>query len=214
MKDSPPPQVQLHPVVHLDDDPDYGKEHHQAPETKTEEEHESFIHGPSLPVKGKTTTRCSGQGGDGVGPCLNGGENRVGLVGGDTDLFAAEGHVVDLPAGVVALDGGRIPLTLAVVHRVSAHCGGHLGITEDLGLHGVEAGNGTCPCGDGPHGVRFIILVEDPGGISFPGLLHRGHLPAGGLIRGTPKRVGGQDCLHDGVEGSHVSDRGSECPDG
>jgi len=53
VRESPSPQVQLHPVVHLDDDPDDGKEHHQAPETKTEEEHESFIHGPSLPGKGK-----------------------------------------------------------------------------------------------------------------------------------------------------------------
>jgi hypothetical protein len=61
----------------------------QAPETKTEEEHESFIHGPSLPGKGKTTVRCSGQGGDGIGPGLDSGENRVCLIGGDTDLFAA-----------------------------------------------------------------------------------------------------------------------------
>lgn len=51
-KDSPLPQVHLHAVVHPDDDPDDGKEHRQAPETHTEEKHESFIHGPSLPGKG------------------------------------------------------------------------------------------------------------------------------------------------------------------
>src|SRR5690606_17690612 len=78
----------------------------------------------------------------------------------------------------------------------------------------VETRNGPCPCGDGPNSVRFIILVDDAGGIPLPGFLHRRHLAAGGLIRGAPKRVGSQDCLHDGVEGSHVSDRGSECPDG
>jgi len=114
----------------------------------------------------------------------------------------------------VALDGSRVPLTLAVVHRVPAHGGGHLGITEDLSFHCVETGNGPCPCGDISHGVRFIILVEDPGGIPFPGLLHRGHLPAGGLIRSAAERIGGQDGLHDSVERSHIGDRGSECPDG
>jgi len=152
------------------------------------------------------------QSSDGVGPCLDSGENRVGLVGSDADLFAAEGHVVDLTARIMALDGCRIPLAFDVIHRVPAHRGGHLGIAKDLGLDGVETGYSPGPCGDGPHGVRFIILVENPGGIPLPSLLHCGHLPAGGLIRGATERIGGQDGLHNGVECSHVSNRGSECP--
>lgn len=38
--------------MHPGDDPEDDEEHHQAPEAHTEEEHESFIHGPSLPGKG------------------------------------------------------------------------------------------------------------------------------------------------------------------
>ena len=114
----------------------------------------------------------------------------------------------------MTLDGGRVPLTIAVIHRVITHCGGELGVCENLRLHGVEAGHDPCPCGDGPNGVRFIILVEDAGGIPHLGLLHRRHLPAGGLIRSAAERVGGHYGLHDGVECSHIVDRGSELPNG
>jgi len=121
--------------------------------------------------------------------------------------------MVDLPAGVVALDGRRIPFGLGIICRVATHGGGQFGISEDLGLHGVEAGHGGGTGGDGPCGDRIVILVDDPGSIALPGLLHRWHGTAGGLVGGASERVVGQDCLHDSVEGSHIGDRVREFPD-
>jgi len=190
--------------VHPGDDPEDCKQHHQAAETHAEEEHESFLHGPSLPGKGKLLAGRSGQCGNGVCPGLDGRKDCVRFVGGDTDLFAGKRHVVDLPGRVVALDGGRIPLGIRVVHRVPAHGGGKVGVRKDCGLRAVEPGHGSGPGGHVPDSVRFKILEIDPGGIAFPGLVHGRHGAAGRFVCSAPEGIGIQDTLDDPCKGGDI----------
>ncbi len=85
---------------------------------------------------------------NGVGPGLHGSDDVVALIRGNPDLVAAEGHVVDFPGGVVALqlavegvlcgvaDGGPgggcctvAPVSLPlhhVLHHESLSCGSQL----------------------------------------------------------------------------------------
>ena len=135
--------------------------------------------------------------GHGVCPGFDGREDCVRFVGGDADFVAGERHVVYLAGGVVALDGGGIPLGVGVVHRVAAHGGSHVLVGEDRGLHGGDGCDGRCTDGHVSDGLRFQVFVEDLGGVAFTAGGHGGLRAARGLVCGASEGVGAQDALDD-----------------
>lgn len=59
--------------------------------------------------------------------------------------YAAEGDIVDLAVRVVALEGARVGLGFGVTCGISTHCGGKIGVREDLGDVRIESCHGDRP---------------------------------------------------------------------
>jgi len=193
--------------VHPGNQPEDDKEHHQAAEAHAEEEQDAVFHGSLPPVMGLLFSGPSGQCRDRVCPLLDEREDGVTLVGGDPDLVAGEGQVVDLPGRVVAPDRDGIGLPVGKVDRVATHRGGDLGIGEELGLDGRECRRRRCTDADGPHGGGLVVFVCDTGAVTLPGLCDRGHRDSPDLVGRAAQRVGGDEGVDDGVDGCCVCER-------
>ncbi len=144
---------------------------------------------------------------DGVCPCFDDREDRVGTVGTDADLVTGEGHVVELARRVVAPQHDGIGIPLEVVRCVSSHRGGHLGVADDLGLHGSKGCGGRCTDGHVSHGLCVVILEDDPAIVVLAGLGNRVHSHTASLVCSTPEGVGTDDGVDHGVERSNIRKR-------
>jgi hypothetical protein len=73
----------------------------------------------------------------------------------------------------MALERDRVAFLLGGVDRITADSGGEVAVSKDRGLGGGKTGDGLGPGGSRADRPGFIIRVEDPGSIVFPGLRYR-----------------------------------------
>lgn len=113
----------------------------------------------------------------------------------------------------MVLEGARVGLGFGVTGGISTHCGGKIGVREDLGDIRVEPGHSDGPGRDLADALCVVVLVHDPGGVGLAGLHHRvlGDIAVG--VGGASERVVGDDTLDNRVEGGHIWDRCGQFPD-
>ena len=165
------------------------------------------------PWIGNLPGQCSGKFRLGVSPGLDGREDGIITVGRYPDLVAAEGHVVDLPACIVALERRRESVLFGNVYGIATHSGRECGVCEDGSHCGVECSHGRCPGGGIADNLGFHVLELDPCGISFTALAHRVLGDAADIVGSAAPRVAGDDSGDQGVEGRDVCNRRSQFAD-
>jgi len=162
------------------------------------------------------SSRCQGTSGQfrlGVGPGLDGGQDGVIAVGGDPDLLPAEGHVVDLPACVMALERRREGVFIGNMDGVATHRGCESSICGDGRHCGIEGRYRGCTGIDGPDNLCLDVLVLDPCGVPFPALGNRVLGDSCDIIRSATPGIAGDDPGDQGVEGRDVCNRRGQFAD-